>query len=160
MDTQVLNELIWPFTVWHWLAVAIILFAIEMALGTFDLLMLGIAALAAAAWSAFAPSGLATWEYELGVFSVTAIGLIILGRTVLSHIRTGGPGEPKLNKRMSRMIGARGVVVAPFQAGAGRVKIGDTEWLAESVGAADLTEGTQVIVDGAKSTVVLVKAVL
>ncbi|MEO0465176.1 MAG: NfeD family protein [Pseudomonadota bacterium] len=160
MDMNTINDFIWPFTIWHWIILALFLFAIEMALGTFDLLMIGIAALVAAMWTAFAPEALSEWEIQLGVFSAAAVGLIILGRTLFSQIRIGGPGEPKLNRRMARMIGARGVVVSAFQSGAGRVRIGDSEWMAESVGGVDLPDGTQIVVDGSKSTVVLVKAAI
>ncbi|MEL6664248.1 MAG: hypothetical protein AAFR33_14725, partial [Pseudomonadota bacterium] len=91
---DMLVEFLWPVTIWHWLAVAAILFGIEMMLGTFDLLLIAIAALVAAAWTAFAPGGLGAWEMQLFVFFVTSVVLIVLGRTVFNGLRTGGPGEP------------------------------------------------------------------
>ncbi|MEO0786393.1 MAG: NfeD family protein [Pseudomonadota bacterium] len=156
---DMLVEFLWPVTIWHWLAVAAILFGIEMMLGTFDLLLIAIAALVAAAWTAFAPGGLGAWEMQLFVFFVTSVVLIVLGRTVFNGLRTGGPGEPTLNKRMERMLGARGTAVGGFSAGRGRVKIGDTEWAAESADGSDIDAGAAIEVDGARSTVVIVRPI-
>lgn len=152
-----LQTLLYPITIWHWLALAFALFAIEMALGTFDLLMVAIAAVVTTIWTAVAPAGMDGWEIQLLVFFGASVVLIALGRTVLSGMRTGGPGDPLLNKRMHRLIGARGEVVGDFSAGQGKVKIGDTEWLAESAEARNLAEGTLVVVEGAKSTMVVVR---
>lgn len=154
MDTSILL----PLTIWHWLALALILFLTEMALGTFDLLMVAVAAALTAAWTGFAPADLAGWQSQLLVFFGVAITLIILGRTVFAPMRTGGPGLPGLNKRMSRLEGARGQVVVGFVSGQGRVRIGDTEWLAESMDGTDIPEGTSIIVEGARSTMVRVRA--
>ena len=152
------NSLLLPLTIWHWLAVALVLFLVEMMLGTFDLLMVAIAAGLTAAWTALAPADLAGWEAQLLVFFGAAILLIITGRTVFAPMRTGGPGLPGLNKRMSRLVGGHGKVVSAFAGGQGRVRIGDTEWMAETVDGSDLAEGTNVIVEGARSTVVQVRA--
>ncbi len=155
MDT--LADQLFPLTLWHWLALALVLFVIEMMLGTFDLLMLAIASAATAAWAAFGPPGMTGWGAQIIVFFIAAIVLITLGRTVMSGLRTGGPGEPLLNRRMHRLVGARGQVVGDFIAGAGRVRIGDTEWLAEAAGPFDLKAGMSVVVEGARSTIVLVR---
>lgn len=155
MDTA--TDLLFSLSLWHWLALALILFVIEMSLGTFDLLMLAIAAAATAAWAAFGPPGMTGGGAQIIVFFIAAVVLITLGRTVLSGLRTGGPGEPLLNRRMHRLVGARGQVVGDFVAGSGRVKIGDTEWLAEAAGPFELKAGMPVVVDGARSTIVLVK---
>ena len=146
-----------PLTIWHWLAIALALFIIEMALGTFDLLMVAVAAGLTAAWTGFAPADLVGWQTQILVFFGVAVVLIVMGRTVFAPMRTGGPGLPGLNKRMSRMEGARGQVVGGFVNGQGRVRIGDTEWLAESIDGTDLAAGTSIVVEGARSTVVRVR---
>ena len=51
---QVFSEL----TFWHWLALGLILFGIEMMSGTFDLLMVSIAAWLTGAFTYFAPDSL------------------------------------------------------------------------------------------------------
>jgi len=153
------QDFLWPVTIWHWLAVAAILFAIEMMLGTFDLLLISLSALVTAAWAALAPGSLGAWEIQLLVFFLSSAALILLGRTVFRGLRTGGPGEPSLNKRMERMRGARGSAATTFSAGRGRVRIGDTEWSAESQDGADIEIGQSVEVTDARSTVVIVRPV-
>lgn len=159
MDSAMIESLLWPPTLWHWLVLALVLFAIEMMAGTFDLLMTAIAAAITAAWATFVPGDLGAWQAQLIVFFSASIVLIVLGRTVFSGLRTGGPGDPVLNKRMERLMGARALVVTDFSQGQGRVKIGDTEWQAESETGSDIPAGTTVTVEGAKSTIVLVRPV-
>ncbi len=150
-------EWILPLTIWHWLALALVLFFIEMALGTFDLLMVAIGAVATALWAGFAPQELGGWEIQLVVFFIAALLLIVLGRTVFASMRTGGPGMAGLNKRMDRLEGAHGIVVREIAGGQGRVKIGDSEWLAESADGTPIPIEASVVVVGAKSTVVQVR---
>lgn len=159
MDSAMIADLLWPPTIWHWLVLALILFAIEMMAGTFDLLMIAIASAVTAAWAAFMPGALGEWQPQLLVFFGASIALIILGRTVFSQFRTGGPGDPVLNNRMARLMGSRGLAVTDITEGQGRVKIGDTEWSAESQPGTTIPAGTTVTVEGAKSTTVMVKPV-
>ncbi|HBX97912.1 MAG TPA: NfeD family protein, partial [Hyphomonas sp.] len=58
---QVFSEL----TFWHWLALGLILFGIEMMSGTFDLLMVSIAAWLTAAFTYFAPDSLSGWQGQM-----------------------------------------------------------------------------------------------
>ncbi|GAB5458253.1 MAG: NfeD family protein [Henriciella sp.] len=138
----------WPPTAWHWLAIGLILLTIEMGTGTFDLLWVAIAAGVTSLFAAFAPDTLAGWEGQLVVFAITSIVMVIIGRTVFRSMRDGGPEHPTLNKRMATTIGERATVTETFQAGSGRVKLGDTEWSAQSLDGANLVEGMTVIVDG------------
>jgi len=144
---------------WHWIALGLVLIGIEVAAGTFDLLFIGIAAFATALFAAVAPGSLADWEGQMFFFAVTAIALIVLSRTVFADMRSQASDKLGLNQRMVGMIGSRGVVTQSFAAGAGRVKIGDTVWSAESIDGSDVTEGTAVVVDGAELTVLKVKPV-
>lgn len=157
MDGVLTPGLLWPPTVWHWLILALVLLGVEMLLGTFDLLMVSIAAFLTTAFAAFGPAAFTGWEAQLTVFFGASIVLIILGRTVFTNLRTGGPGEPALNRRMHRMVGARGTVVDDFASGQGRVRLGDTEWLAEAIQGENLKAGAAIVVEGARSTVVLVR---
>jgi len=50
------------------------------------------------------------------------------------------------------------MVVGDFTAGSGRVKIGDTEWLARGLDGRDFAEGATVLVDSVDATSVTVKA--
>jgi membrane protein implicated in regulation of membrane protease activity len=144
-----------PLEAWHWLAMGLILIGIEMAIGTFDLLFIGIAALLTALLKLVIPG--MGWEAQMAIFAAAAVTLVILGRTVFANIRRVDNKRPMLNDRMARMIGSRGMVVGDFAAGTGRVKIGDTEWLAHGLGGADLKDGTTVLVDSVDTTSVTVK---
>jgi len=129
-----------------------------MAVGTFDLLWIAIAAGIAAIFAAIAPAGLAEWQGQLIFFGVAAVGLLILGRTVFAGMRRLAGEHPTLNRRMSRTIGQRGVAVSDFSGGSGRVKLGDTEWSAETVDGSDLREGASVIVADTAGNVLRIKA--
>ncbi|MEM7661520.1 MAG: NfeD family protein [Pseudomonadota bacterium] len=144
---------------WHWIALGLVLIGIEVAAGTFDLLFVGIAAFATALFTAVAPGSLADWQGQMFFFAGTAIALIVLSRTVFADMRKQSHDKPGLNQRMVGMIGSRGIVSQGFAAGSGRVKIGDTEWSAETEDGSDIDEGIAVVVEGAELTVLKVKPV-
>ena len=152
-----MTEFFTELSVWHWFAFALILFGIEMMTGTFDLLMIAIAAFCTGVFAHFAPAGLGGWESQLIVFGIVSVGLIVLGRTIFAGMRKVVDEHPTLNKRMNSLIGKRGMVTSDFEAGQGRVKIGDTEWLAESIDGSDLQDGATIIVEEAESTIVRVR---
>ena len=58
---QVFSEL----TFWHWLVLGLILFGIEMMTGTFDLLMVAIAAWLTAGFAYFAPDAWTVWQWQM-----------------------------------------------------------------------------------------------
>lgn len=154
-----LHEIIWPLTAWHWVALGLILLSIEMAAGTFDLLWIAIAAGITAIFTAIAPAGLSEWQGQLTFFAIAATGLLILGRTVFAGMRKLAGDHPTLNKRMNRTIGQRGLVVAGFSGGMGRVRLGDTEWSAETVDGSNPGEGASVIVEETAGNVLRIRAV-
>ncbi|MEM8616311.1 MAG: NfeD family protein [Pseudomonadota bacterium] len=147
MDSLLSSVSMWPPTAWHWLAVALILLSIEMALGTFDLLWIAIAAAVTSAFAAFAPNAWAVWQAQLVVFAIASTGLFILGRTIGRSLRANVTEHPTLNKRMDATLGKRGIVATDFTGGLGRVKLGDTVWTAETIDGSDPISGTGVIVE-------------
>lgn len=149
--------LAWPLNAWHWLALALILLSIEMAIGTFDLLWIAIAAGVTSAFAALAPAAIAGWEVQLIVFALTATALVVLGRTVFKRMREEVEEHPTLNKRMAGTLGKRAVVADDFTGGLGRVKLGDTVWAAQSVDGTNLTSGTGVVVESTDGNALLVR---
>jgi membrane protein implicated in regulation of membrane protease activity len=143
-----LLDLFWPPSAWHWLVLALILLAVEIMLGTFDLLWVSIAAGATALFATFAIIGSHSWQGQLIFFAVASIGLIILGRTVFADMRRERGEHPTLNRLMNRTIGRRATVISAFSGGRGRVRLGDTEWGAESVDGSNPGDGDQVVVEG------------
>lgn len=143
-------------TPWHWLGLALILLGLEMMFATYDLLWLSGAAFLTAAVAIFLPAG--SWQIDLVVFAVSGIILVILGRTAFSGLRDAKTDKPNLNQRGKSLIGRRAIVEADFVAGEGRVRIGDTTWMAISQSDAGLKSGMEVVVDRVDSTVLHVSA--
>ena len=152
-----LDLTLWPPNAWHWLALALVLFSIEMMTGTWDLLWVSIAAAFTSAFAAFAPGGMAGWEGQLIFFAIATVALFILGRTMFRRMREDVEEHPTLNKRMAGTLGQRAVVADDFSGGLGRVKLGDTVWSAQSVDGANLASGTAVIVEATEGTVLKVR---
>lgn len=150
----IFNEL----TVWHWLALGLVLFGVEMMTGTFDLMMLAIAAWMTGAFGYFGPDAYTTWQGQLVFFGLAAFALVALGRTLFSGLRGTVDAHPTLNKRMAGLIGQHGVATGDFAGGAGQIKVGDTVWGAE---AADLSipirTGDAVVVESARRTTAIVR---
>jgi len=145
-----------PLQAWHWIGLALVLLGIELALGTFDLLWISAAAFMTALFTAIMPDSMSGEEVQFIFFALTAIVLLVLGRTVFGDWRNQESDKPMLNKRMETMVGSRALVTQGFAAGAGRVKIGDTEWLAHSVDGQDFSEGATVLVKDVEATAVKV----
>lgn len=143
---------------WHWLALGLIILGFELALGTVDLLWVSAAAFLTALFKAVMPAPIDGLEGQLLFFAVTSVGLLVLGRTVFGDWRNRESDKPLLNKRMESMVGTRALVTQAFAAGTGRVKIGDTEWLAHAVEGEDFAEGVTVIVKDVEATAVQVTA--
>ena len=148
----------WPPTVWHWLALGLILLSIEMAVGTFDLLWVAVAAGLTSLYAAIAPDAIAGWQGQVLFFAAAATGLFLLGRTVFKKMRDSVEEHPTLNKRMQGTVGQRGVVATDFSGGIGRVRLGDTVWSAETEDGTDLVTGTRIIVEATEGNVLKVKA--
>lgn len=153
---QILGEL----TVWHWLALGLVLFGIEMLTGTFDLLMMSIAAWLTGGFAWMGPPAYAGWQGQLVFFGIAALVLIVIGRTLLSGMRNRGEEHPTLNKRMVSLVGQRGQATVDFSGGMGQIQIGDSVWRAE---AADrmvpIHAGDSVVVEGAQMTTAVVRKV-
>lgn len=151
---QIFTEL----TLWHWLAFGLLLFGIEMMTGTFDLLMISIAAWATAAFAYLGPDTMVTWQGQLVFFGLAALALVLLGRTVLSGFRKSTDEHPTLNRRMESLIGQRGTATGDFTAGNGQVRVGDTVWGAEAAEGQDVIRaGDAIVVEGARATTAIVR---
>ena len=145
-----------PLEAWHWFALALVLLGIELAIGTFDLLWVSAAALLTAAFKAILPAPVDGLESQLVFFAVTSVILLVLGRTAFDGWRHKESDKPLLNKRMESMVGGRALVTQAFSAGTGRVKIGDTEWLAHAVDGENFAEGSTVLIKDVEATAVKV----
>jgi inner membrane protein len=136
---------------WLWLAIGLLLAIAEIAIpGVFLIWMAGAALV----------TGVIAWiDPELGlpmltvIFSVLAIAAVYLGRRyLLAHPVISA--DPLMNDRGARLIGETVVVTSAIEGGGGKVKQGDSEWLAKGP---DAEPGTRMRVSGHEGTVLLVE---
>ncbi len=128
---------------WIWLALGVILLAIEAAFSTEWLLWPAVAAGVVAVVTALGlPLGLLG---EVLLFAVLTVAATLLSRRLIQRVNP--TDHPDINARDSRLIGQRAQVVQAFVDGRGRVFVSGAEWVAEIEGAAPLA-GESVIVEG------------
>ena|SRR6218665_114545 len=135
---------------WAWLALGLVLAAAEMAVPGLFLIWLAGAALI---------TGLLTWVAPIGVplqvviFAVLAIIGVFSGKRYLSGNPIVG-ADPLMNDRGARLVGETVVVTHAIDGGNGRVRQGDTEWLAKGP---DAEPGTRMRVAGHDGVVLVVE---
>jgi hypothetical protein len=135
---------------WAWLALGLILAAAEMAIpGVFLIWMAGAALI----------TGVVAWLTPIGVplqvvlFAVLAIVAVYSGRR---YLRSNPIVEvdPKMNRRGQRAVGETVVVTKAIEGGEGRVRMGDSEWIAKGP---DSPPGTRLRVADADGAVLMVE---
>lgn len=135
---------------WAWLALGLVLAAAEMAIPGLFLIWLAGAALI---------TGLLVWVVPIGVplqvviFAVLAIVGVFSGKRYLSGNPIVG-ADPLMNDRGARLVGEVVVVTYAIDNGNGRVKQGDSEWLARGP---DAEPGTRMRVSGHDGVVLIVE---
>lgn len=135
---------------WAWLALGLVLAVGEMTIpGVFLIWMAGAAVI----------TGLATWVLPIVVpvqvvlFAVLSLGAAFIGRNVL-RANPITAADPKMNDRGARAIGETVMVTQVIEGGEGRVKLGDSEWIAKGP---DAEPGTRMRVAGHDGAVLLVE---
>jgi hypothetical protein len=141
-----------PF--WIWLAIGVVLLAIEAALSTEWLLWPAASAGVVAVLTAL---GLRLgFGVEVGLFAALTVLATLLSRRLIQRVNPSD--APDINARDSRLIGQRAQVVQAFVDGRGRVFVSGSEWVAEIEGAAPLA-GESVIVEGFEGSKLRVRAI-
>lgn len=111
---------------WSWMILALILGIAEIVVPGVFLIWIGAAALV---------TGLLTWLLPLPVaaqfviFAVAAVGAVYVGRRYLKEHPVES-SDPLLNDRIARLVGRQVIVIETISGGEGKVKVGDTVWLA------------------------------
>ena len=140
-----------PF--WLWLAIGVILLAVEAALSTEWLLWPAVSAGVVAVVVAL---GLDVgFLGEAGLFAALTVASTALSRRLIQRVNPSD--SPDINARDSRLIGQRAQVVQAFVDGRGRVFVSGAEWVAEIEGAAPAA-GESVIVEGMNGPKLKVRA--
>lgn len=141
-----------PF--WIWLAVGVLLLAVEAMFSTEWLLWPAVSAgVVAVMTAAGVRLGLPA---EVAVFAILTVIATLLSRRLISK---ANPDGPDINDRDSRLIGQRARIVQPFVGGRGRVFISGAEWPAEIEGEAP-PEGQHVQILQVKGSLLMVQSQL
>lgn len=132
-----------------WLAIGLFLALAEMAIpGVFLIWMAGAALI----------TGLLCWAVPMGlplqvlVFAALSIMAVFMGRRYLARNPVHAV-DPLMNRRADRAVGEVVQVTQAIVAGAGRVRLGDSEWLARGD---DAAIGAFLKVTGVDGTTLLV----
>ena len=135
---------------WLWLGLGLLLAIAEVAIPGVFLIWLAAAAMI---------TGLVAWLEPLGMplevvlFAVLSVVSVFIGRNYL-RANPIEPADPKMNDRGARAIGETVVVTQVIESGQGRVKLGDSEWLAKGP---DAEPGTRMRVTAHDGVVLVVE---
>jgi membrane protein implicated in regulation of membrane protease activity len=139
------------FAWWAWMILAGVLGLAEMHVPGAYLVWIALgAALTGAADAAFGLS----LEGQLGVFAAASALSCAAGYFVYRRLHRRQRGDLPLNERHRSMLGERGTVCEAFVAGRGKVRLGDSVWLAAGP---DLAEGAPIVVSGVRGTRLVVE---
>ena len=138
---------------WFWLSAGVLMAAAEIVAPGFFLMWLGIAAII---------TGVVAWVMpdlgvpaQVGLFAVLSVIAVYAARKWLVDNPITSD-DPLLNDRGGRLTGEVVTVIEAIENGRGRVKVGDSEWIARG---ADAAAGAKVRVTGAQGAELLVEGV-
>ncbi len=135
---------------WGWIALGVALAIAEIIAPGYFLIWLAAAALVTGLVAAAMPIGLSA---EVLLFAMlSALALAAAKRWFARH--PGESADPMLNDRGGQLVGQSAVVSHVIEGGTGRVRHGDTEWLARGP---DSQPGTRMRIIGSEGTVLIVE---
>lgn len=135
---------------WFWLGLGLLLAIGEMTIPGVFLIWMAIAALVTGFTTWFMPIGVG-WQVLL--FAALSITLAFASRRWLRSNPVES-ADPMMNDRGARSVGEVVVVSQMIETGQGRVKLGDSEWIAKGP---DAEPGTRMRVTGSDGAVLLVE---
>lgn len=145
-------ELLSSINFWHWLIVAAVLLSVEMMIGAYYFLWMGIAAAIVGGIMYFMPS--LPWLTQVIIFTVLSLGSFILFKKYQKRNPVVSD-QPALNKRGQQYVGRVFTLNEPIVNGIGKVKVDDTTW---KVSGEDREAGAKVRVVAVDGTVFKVEA--
>lgn len=135
---------------WAWLVLGLVLAVGEMTIpGVFLIWMAGAAVI----------TGLVAWVVPLSVpfqvvlFAVLSVSAVFIGRNWL-RANPIIAADPMMNDRGGRAVGETVLVTTVIEGGEGRVKLGDSEWIARGP---DAEPGARMRVTAHEGSVLLVE---
>ena len=135
---------------WVWLTLGLLLAALEMLVPGVYLIWLAAAALI---------TGTLTFAFDLSL-PLQVVDFVFLSLiAAFSAKRFLGEkpiesSDPLMNRRGARMVGETALVVTAIEHGSGRVKVGDSEWIARG---ANVAAGERVRITGTDGSSLLVE---
>ena len=135
---------------WLWLALGVVLGTAEMLAPGYFLIWLAAAAILTGIATLLVPL---EGAWQIALFALLAINSVLLARRWL-RINPIRSADPLLNDRGGRLVGDTVVVSRALEGGSGRVRHGDTEWLARGP---DTATGTRMRVAGHDGAVLIVE---
>jgi membrane protein implicated in regulation of membrane protease activity len=136
-----------------WAVGGLLLMIAELVAPGVYLLWIGLAALLTALLTLLVEVSL---EMQVACFSLSAIATCIAGWRIYRTTRLSTVDDATLNEPNLRLVGQEGEVAEPLRHGHGRVRLGDTLWLAEGP---DLDAGRAVRVRSVSGTTLVVEPV-
>ena len=137
---------------WVWIGLGLVLAALEILVPGVYLIWLAVAAII---------TGIIALVFDLGLpFQVVNfVFLSLIAAFSAKRYLRDRPivsSDPLLNKRGGRLVGETAVVTQAFDGGTGRVKHGDSEWLARGP---DIAAGERVRITGSEGALLLVEPI-
>ncbi|WP_394730601.1 NfeD family protein [Altererythrobacter sp. GH1-8] len=135
---------------WIWITLGLVLAALEMLVPGVYLIWLALAAIA---------TGLLTLGIGLGfpVQIVVFVSLSLIAAFSAKRFLRDSPiesSDPLLNQRGGRLVGETAIIVQAIDGGTGRLKHGDSEWIARGP---DLPVGSRVRIIGSAGVELIVE---
>lgn len=135
---------------WVWLTLGLVLAGLEMLVPGVYLIWLALAAIATGVLT-----GLFDLSLPMQVIDFVFLSLIAaFSARRLLRDRPIISSDPLLNRRGARLVGETALVVQSIEHGSGRVRLGDSEWIARG---ADVAAGERVRITGTDGTILLVE---
>lgn len=135
---------------WGWMALGVALAIAELIAPGYFLIWLATAALVTGLVAAVMPIGL---NGEILLFVVLSALALAAGRRWFAR-HPGESADPMLNDRGGQLVGQTVLVTHVIEGGSGRVRHGDTEWLARGP---DAPPGTRMRITGSEGTTLIVE---
>jgi membrane protein implicated in regulation of membrane protease activity len=136
-----------------WWILALVLIGAEMLAPGYFLIWIGFAAAALGAVTFFVPS--MSFLAQAVLFAVLALASCFVYWRFVRKVANESSDQPLLNRRAEQFVGKRYTLDTAIVGGRGKVRIGDSPWLAEGP---DLPAGAEVEVIGVSGTTVKVRA--
>ena len=139
---------------WNWVALGVLLLAMEIMLPGVFLLWFGLAAIVIGVLTVmFANAGFWPWEAQILAFLILSLIFAYYGKRIVD--KGDETDEPLLNQRFAQLVGRTATLSEPIAEGRGRIKLDDTTW---RIKGPDLPAGTRVKVTSVEGNDLAVEA--